>query len=272
MANKVECRDRDLFFFHSYNPQPDPATFKMHTHDRCELYLFLSGKGIFHVEGSAYTLHPGDMLVMRRAEAHYIEIDPRFPYERYGINFREELLRPFDPSGALLSPFLSREPGKNNQFRAADFDTDIYRRFWENMEQPGPDRRLHILTNLLPLLNEIYRAAEKKVPDVMASDTPAYPIVRFVNEHLYEPLSLETICKQFYISKPQLCRIFKQATGSTVWDYVTVKRLLAAQQLIADGVPAAHAAQRCGFGEYSSFYRAYRKRFHTSPREDEEVK
>jgi AraC-like DNA-binding protein len=88
-----------------------------------------------------------------------------------------------------------------------------------------------------------------------------------VNEHLYEELSLDTICKKFYISKPQLCRIFKRATGSTVWEYVTTKRLIAAQRLIRSGIPVAEAARKCGFGDYTSFYRAYRKQFGEKPKE-----
>lgn len=263
----IQYRDHDLFFHHSIDPQPDPVLFKMHTHDCCEIYLFLKGKGVFHIEGSAYSLHSGDLLLMRQAEAHYIEVDPQQPYERSAIHFREELLRSFDAKGTLLSPFLAREAGKGNLFRAGDFGSGAYRLFWENMARESRDPRLQLLTNLLPLLYELYHTTEKRTPDAASDGTTAYQIVRYLNAHLYEPLSLENICKQFFISKPQLCRIFKRATGSTVWEYITVKRLMEARQLISSGMPAAAAAAHCGFQEYSSFYRAYRKHFGIPPRQ-----
>jgi AraC-like DNA-binding protein len=41
--------------------------------------------------------------------------------------------------------------------------------------------------------------------------------------------------------------------------------MIVAQDLIAKGESAVSASQRCGFHDYSSFYRLYKKRFNTSP-------
>ena len=52
--------------------QPRTSDYHMHTHDEVEIYMLLSGHGIFHIEGTSYPLSPGDVLVMRPAESHYI--------------------------------------------------------------------------------------------------------------------------------------------------------------------------------------------------------
>ena len=41
----------------------------------------------------------------------------------------------------------------------------------------------------------------------------------------------------------------------------------AAQQLLLDGIPASEAALRTGFGDYSNFYRTYRRLSGHSPAE-----
>lgn len=266
MQNVYHYRDEDLFFHHSYDAHPNPAEFKMHTHDHCEIYYFISGKGKFHIEGSEYPLNSGDILLMRSAEAHYIDIDPRYPYERLAVHFREGFLESLDPNGNLLSTFLNREPGKGNLFTDADFATDNFKIYLRNMTYASHNQRLQILTSLLPLLNELYNAAAGRSEEASPAESNVYRIIRYINAHLYEELSLDGICKEFYISKPQLCRMFKRATGSTVWEYVTVKRLLAAQRLIRSGIPVAETARKCGFGDYTSFYRAYRKQFGEAPK------
>ena len=72
----------DLYVHFSQDEQPHPYDFKMHTHEQCELYCFFGGKGSFRVEGTNYPLSPGDIIIMRPYEAHYIDIDPSLPYTR----------------------------------------------------------------------------------------------------------------------------------------------------------------------------------------------
>lgn len=52
-------------------------------------------------------------------------------------------------------------------------------------------------------------------------------------------------------------KVFRKATGTTVFDYLLHKRITAAQQLLITGYSAQEAASQAGFGDYSSFYRAY---------------
>ena len=63
-------------------------------------------------------------------------------------------------------------------------------------------------------------------------------------------------------------RKFKEETGYTLHNYITSKRLLTAREYIDNGVPILKAAQISGFGEYSSFVRAYKKQFGKAPSQD----
>lgn len=264
MSEFFSFRDKDISMNYAFDKKPDPAEFKMHTHETYELYSFMSGKGIYRVEGTPYPLKYGDVLIMRPAEAHYIDISESKPYVRLSVNFRPEIFKEIDPGGRLLEPFNNREIGTCNCYRAENFKSDAYSLFIKNITTDSPDRRLQTLTNLLPLLNEIAAAfdgiAEEEVNKSLDSR-----IINYINRHISEEISLESICERYFISKSHLCRIFKKATASTVGEYITVKRLVMARQLILSGTPPTKAYLRCGFKDYSVFYRAYKKAYGVPP-------
>lgn len=256
--------DSDINAHFTCTEHPKPESFYMHTHEMYELYCFFEGKGTYKIEGNDYPLKPGDILIMRPAEAHYIQLTPGTPYTRFAINFDPSVFGGIDKSNELTVPFTCRSAGKKNLYRRSDFKDNSYRTYVKAFTEATDNRRLQILSNLLPLLNEIACAFKTKSDDETDASLD-FKIVSYINEHLTEELSLQSVSKEFYISKPQLCRIFKSAIGSTVWDYITVKRLVLARELLKTGVSATSACIDCGFNDYSVFYRAYKRKYGVSP-------
>ena len=243
---------------------PDPSEFKMHTHERCELYGFLEGKGTYKIEGTQYTLEKGDILIMRPAESHYIDLNGSYPYTRFVINFPIDIFDSIDESRFLVSAYTERTNGQFNLYRSTDFKSSSYEFYFRNMFAPSENRRLQLISNLMPLLNEISAAFREK-RDESISESEEYKIVSYINRNLFKQITLDDICREFFISKPQLCRSFKAATGSTVWNYITAKRLVAAKNMIQSGQPPTKVFSECGFSDYSSFYRAYIKKHGVTP-------
>ena len=159
---------------HSLTEQPDPNAFRLHTHAHAEIYHFLRGGGIFHIEGSEYLLEPGDLLVMQPAESHYIELDCSQPYERKMIHFDTGVLRAVDPEGLLLSPILSRPPGKQNLFKAFQFRGGSPEHYFDTILSREPDPQVGFYAGLVPLLYELcaIRSRQTQEPE-LAPDTPA---------------------------------------------------------------------------------------------------
>lgn len=93
-------------------------------------------------------------------------------------------------------------------------------------------------------------------------------IIEYLNKHMDESITLDSLEKIFFINKHYLNRLFRKATGTTVMDYLQYKRITLAQELLLEGYPAQETAIRVGFPEYSTFYRAYCKLVGHSPKED----
>ena len=267
-----EYNTKELYIRHAIDPHPDDKYFLMHVHERYEIYYFLSGDAEYLVEGSRYPLKPGSLLIMRPAESHKAKIKNNKSYERFAINFSLPAVECIDPKHQLLAPFDNRPLGRGNLYTEAEFEGISVKRMFEKMcsqQQDTGKQELKILTYLFPLLdmiNEAYQAhgaAEYQPPQSISEQ-----IVTYVNLHLFEELSIPLLAEHFFLSTSQFGRIFKQATGAAPWEYITIKRLTAAKEKIRSGSTVQNACTGCGFGDYSTFYRAYVKQFGCAPKED----
>lgn len=255
----------NIIAFRKTTDVPDLSMFEMHAHDVYEIFCFLSGEAEYYVEGTVYPLSPGDILILKKAEAHSLLIKSCSPYERIVIFFSPDNLRG-SLAHELLSVLDNRPLGKYNRYPAANIEN----RHWiflmnEMCNTTCPDRRAAYLNALLWQLYDTYPMLHNG--KVARADSFS-DVIQYINEHLAENLSVPALCNKFFISKPQLNRKFKKITGSSVWNYIITKRLHLAKDLILNGTTAAEACVKSGFNDYSSFYRSYRAHFGISPKQD----
>ncbi|MBQ3074737.1 MAG: helix-turn-helix transcriptional regulator [Clostridia bacterium] len=256
MAEKIVCA-------HERTPKPSMEERMMHSHDNYEVYYLLSGDADFLVEATRYHLRPGDLLLMRKGEVHMFRLRSAAPYERMHINFDISPLLSHLGMTDLLTPFLNRPLGAFNHYPAALF-TD--RSFQQDLERVCNASEENKLLYLLPLLAELKEAFET-LKEKPASPSPdrASAIVSYINAHLSQELSLEELSHRFFLSQTHLNRIFRAATGTTVWQYITIKRLYFAKELLEEGKKPTEVAPLCGFKDYTTFFRAYKKLFGSAP-------
>lgn len=263
--------DASMMFRHVFDEAPKNADFQMHIHDQFELLYFVRGTAECIVETTSYQLLPDTLMTMRPMESHRINILASSPYERYTLNFSAELLDRLDPEKKLLIPFFDRALGEKNLYRASEFEIHpqkLFSAMASSLFSEG-ERRTAVLINFYPLLGQLFSAFSAKSSEAShAEKSPALETANYINEHLFEKLSVQSLSDKFYVSVSQLNRQFKKATGFSIGEYIVSKRLAAARNLIKENIPATHACAECGFNDYSSFYRLYIKRFGVSPKED----
>lgn len=274
-----------LLMAHSADESPDPFFFIMHAHDICEIYYFVEGRGYYTVEGANYPLEPGVLLLMREGEAHVLHIDPSHRYERITVNFAYETV---DPTGAwedLHSLFYQRPLGSENLTRltgeAGGYMRTLFDRLCAASLVEGKSGDAEMRAVLAAILTEVVSARRRdpavgqidpnaefslKIQDVTKAEARiVLEVISYVNDRLFQIENLAEIEEHFFFSRSYINRIFKAATGSSLWNYVILKRLIAAQALIKNGTPASVAAARCGFHDYSSFYKQYRNKLGVAP-------
>lgn len=267
MLKEYHCGE--IYIRHAVDECPKEENFVMHIHDRCEIYFLVSGRMHYLVESTEYPLEEKSLMLMQPSEAHKAKVMESVRYERYAMNFPLSFAKKLDPEGYLTKAFMQRELGKNNYYGPTEMDMSLVEKlFMEMMEETEEKRHLTLTTHLLFLLDLISRSFQKKELVNGTSGNLSARMVSYVNRHLFEEISVQELAEQFYISSSQFGRIFKAATGAPPWEYIMRKRLHAAKEKIREGMPAYQAAERCGFGDYSAFYRAYLRYFGYAPTQD----
>lgn len=250
---------------HSMTQKPELGQFFMHTHENYEIYCFLTGNAKYYVEGNVYPLKPGDILVMKKAEAHSLFVNSCVPYERIVISFNADAL--VEESREELCHFLDNRPlGLHNRYAASKFKESNW--LYYLMRMCKTERLSEKQLYLSILVNELYESYPLINTETTAPGDTVVEIIGYINQHLTEPLSLDTLCHHFFISKAHLNRKFKMLTGSTVWEYILTKRLLAAKDLLQNGETPTKVYSECGFNDYCSFFKSYKAKFGVSPKND----
>lgn len=265
-------------FHHTIDEHPRAEDYAMHAHEKNELYYFISGKGSYFVEGNEYTLYPGCIMIMRPSETHMLQISPDEPYERLAIHFSSALLMSADPEQLLLMSYNDRPLGRWNQYKLQELNENLIRSCLAKIIQlyhdkhggDGYQQRMCLISHLLPVLYDIrhcFYATRQNLPVTEPKDIIG-EVINYINCNLTEDWNLDTLASRFFISKSYLNHNFKQVTGSTIWEYVIIKRLMIARQRIRSGIPIMEVFNASGFNDYSSFYRRYKARFGVSPKDD----
>lgn len=252
---------------HVVTEQPREENFVMHTHNYFEIFCFLSGDADYSVEGYRYRMQRGDLLLSRKNEAHHIMVKSDARYERMYVHFDIPDIALLDPEYRLLVPFLDRPLGKFNQYKASLFPDQRWIYYLDKLCDSADDHCK--LYYLLVLLNELAECFETVKTSGPPSETDrAMAVMRYINKHLGEELSLGFLADHFNLSKTHLNEIFKQSAGTTVWKYIVVKRLVAARERILVGEAPTKVYSECGFQDYTTFFRAYKQHFGVSPKCD----
>lgn len=85
-------------------------------------------------------------------------------------------------------------------------------------------------------------------------------IQQYLSDHFAEPLTLEGLGQQFFISKYELCRRFKQSTGDNLWNYLTTLRIQHAKELLnTTTLKIYEIAEAVGFHSTTHFSNTFKK-------------
>lgn len=249
--------------------------FELHYHDFNKIIVFISGEVTYLIEGKAYKLKPWDILFVSNHEIHKAIINSEEVYERIVIWVNSSFLDKHNyDKNDLMTCFLLTSERKNNLLRLdADMLTYIKKLLTDIEEESRNElfgnvllRNSLFLQFIISLNRSILQEKNVNAIDVRYDNTVAN-ILEYINKHLQENLAIEGIADKFYINKYYLMHKFKENTGYTIHSYILQKRLIKAGLLIKSGRSIIEVSENCGFGDYSTFIRAFKKVYGVAPRQ-----
>lgn len=250
--------------------------FEYHYHDFHKIVVFISGNVTYLIEGKAYKLEPWDVLFLSRSEVHKPIIDPSVEYERVIIWLNEGFYEHYNRyEDDLKNCFDKASENNKHLMRVSGPELDLMKQSLERLEfvrgQHAYASKLMNDTLMLQFLIYLNRISVDEVKgnrliDV-EYDEKIESVIKYINSHIDGDLSIDQLASQLYMSKYHLMHRFKEETGHTVHQFVLQKRMFRASELIKQGNDIKSIHEACGFKDYSSFFRAFKKTFGMSPRD-----
>lgn len=229
----------------------------LHTHQEYEIFMFLEGDSEYVIEEKTYPLESGDIIIIRKNKMHRIfhnsssryhriclMISPDFFAEKNCPEYEDVFINAPDDRGSKIDARIAHESGLYDAINRLKKYSDNFK----NLYTPLCDA---VVTEILYIINKAVSFSAPK-----QANHHINKVISHINSAFTQKITLDELSEKFFISKYHLCRLFKQATGLTIHDYIKNKRVALAEDLISKGYNMTEAAARSGFNDYAAFYRA----------------
>ena len=247
---------------HKRMDRPDKSVYFNHIHDYCEILLFICGDADFNIDGQAFHPSPYDLIFIPPATYHCLLPMSQLPYENYVIDFKPDIIESRYYEKLFSSPMMInvKEDGEI---------LDLFSRL-DRYESRYDDEDFNVCT--FALIKELMVCCAYSKGDAhsskIASPTHIEGIINFISKNIEAPIDVGIISKHMHLSESYVQNLFSQNMHIGLKKYIMQKKIYAAHGDILDGVSPSRAGEKYGFGDYSSFYRLYKKTFGVSPREN----
>lgn len=269
---KAGYLNHDFKIFHLIDRQR--KEFEFHYHDFNKIIIFISGNISYTIEGKSYELLPYDIVLVNAGEIHRPSVLDNSAYERIIIYVSPQFLSSFSEEEYDLNYCFNRAKQEHsNVLRIHSMEKSKLYQVCQELEHSFSDhafgKELYQKILFLEFMIQLNRTAilnHINYLDSAKDNAKLVQIIDYINEHLAEEISIDTLSGQFYLSRYYLMHYFKRETGYTIGNYITEKRLLLAKNLVQNGYSTTEACFRSGFKNYSTFSRAFKKVFKTIPK------
>ncbi len=255
-----------------YNTQT--KSYPSHWHTALEIVMPLENNYTVYFQQQEYILNPGDILVIPAGAIHGEtppETGSRFIFI-FELDFFSQITG-FNFVLSLLSQPIYITYDSNPEFYTAEAKLmlELAHHYWSQ----GATREMNIFSCLISFFARIGEHATRTLAPATNTSTKASSLVNrlsmvldYIDNHYSENLTLEEAASIACFSKFYFTRLFKQYTNQTFYDYLSAKRIRAAEQmLIIPNLPITEISLKSGFTSLSSFNRTFKRLKGCSPSE-----
>lgn len=267
----MQSEDLEIYYYNDQNP----AHISSHRHEYYEFYFFLEGDVEYQIGNGRFLLQYGDYLLIPPGTPHHPVFHSKdAPYRRFVLWMSQEFYERLKAASSDFTYAYDCAATQNRFLFHTDFITGqrIQGLLLDMLEEKNS--RLPFCGSALPLMAASFLLfINRLIYNESHLVSPAYEnalyinVCDYINNHLEEDLSLDTLAAFFYVSKYHIAHVFKDIMGISLHQYVVKKRLQASKNGILSGIPFNQLIYQYGFHDYTSFYRAFKKEFGLSPSE-----
>ena len=246
----------------------------LHSHSFYEVLFCRAADRVKYLVGSRqYKLSAGDIIIVAPGVSHMpiLPDDMQYPYERdilwINADFMKQALDLF-PNSRISNIKSALVLHTKSTAYSSVIGESFANGVRETIEQKNAYDKA-ITAHTILIITYIVRALAEAEELDFEPEKPTLinALIEHIEGHLDEKLSLDEVAAHFYTSRGTINNLFRQNMDTSFYKFVTQRRLILAKVLIGEGKGLDEISLRCGFSDYSTFYKAFKKEFGISPRE-----
>lgn len=244
---------------HAKYAQGKPAVIGREFHSYDEIVLFLGGNAQLISKNIQLQLTPGSIILIPKEQFHQFVVTDSDSYTRCILGFEEipqleglirqtmtEVMVLPKPSVQMLSVFQTLMEAAQRELTARE-------------------QAVLLQSAAAQLLLSHKLSGGEPIRKYVTVSPLTRKALEYIDSNLSQQLRLETIAQALGISVSSLCHRFRKDLSISVYRYISEKRLSAVRQCVQQGITLAAAAERCGFQDYSGFFRLYKSCYGENP-------
>lgn len=256
-----------------------PLNFKqvpLHWHSEIEIIVIKKGCGIVTVDLKKQKVTIGDIIFIRSGQLHSIEQDGSNYMEYENILFKKELLISGEYDLCAKNFII---PLIEGNIPSATFFTSVLHYYNDVANcineidilcSEQPEGYQLLLKSILFRLIYIIISHKESIEITSTIQTKSLEklkyILKYVEEHYAEHITIEEMAKLTFYSKSHFMKFFKSHIGTGFIDYLNNYRLMMSEQMLkTSDLSVIEIAQLSGFDNISYFNRIFKKKYNLSP-------
>lgn len=264
--------------FHIIRISSPKEALHLHSHNYFQIYYLVRGRLTHCLEDSTAELTAGDIFILPPNQPHYIQT-PDGEVDFYSLSFTPDYFQSVKEANKLILDFLlylqSRqtekiEPKLSLSYEDAVLFDALFKRILSEFSGNKTGKNEIIKESVSVILSLFARVYfEENAPALVAKENRQIVMhsIEYIKNHFDEEITLSEIVRRSAMSKTNFCSIFNSITGMPFKEYLNRYRIERAAELIASGEKVSSAGNACGYGDFSTFYRNFKRYMEMSPSE-----
>lgn len=239
-----------------------------HKHDNPSILYVIYGQGILEFEDKNFNVESNSVITLPRGRNHKLLDKPRKQMTIFSVYF--------DTQKTGLNKYIvdyllnSDEPFVLPLYYSENIKRYLRQMLYEQNTKP-PGYKLSLIQNLSLAILQIYRArlnhSKQKTPvNPPDSKERVKSVIDFISQNCHEQYSLADAARLGKVSQRQFTNLCRNFIGSSFVKYLNSIRCEKAAHLLRNtDMHVAAIAFEVGYEDLSTFYRAFKKIYKSSP-------
>ncbi|MDP5274796.1 AraC family transcriptional regulator [Chengkuizengella axinellae] len=278
LVENINLNHRPFLFWHR-NITSDKHRDFFHAHQGMEFLWIERGEGHVIIDQKVYEIKPDSLFYFQPFQLHRVKVEVSLetPYIRSLIVVEPNVMEPFLKPFSNLLDFFHQLRKEKLQIQNLDVSSDriflnyLFESLHLKKDRFNSDSFVEndavFMLSFLQYLQGKWDTL-KKESNISEERTSHHTenIMEWLEQHYHEPFQLNQLANDLHLSPSHISHLFKQATGSTISDYLNARRIREACLLLkTTNMPVKDIGPRVGLHNESYFVHWFKKHIGETP-------